>query len=157
MKWIMSAMLLVTISWITVVSPAKGDGLPIRDERVAEMVKAQVRDEKIMPEPQVQLERLAKGLELTEEQQKQIKPVLDREYARFKEIRHREDMSPKQIQKKIEGLRSDIIDQIQKYLTPEQKEKYDLVNKEIKANKERRIEENRKKRLDIKAEPPEKP
>ncbi|MFH1028015.1 MAG: hypothetical protein V1791_08440, partial [Pseudomonadota bacterium] len=76
------------------------------------------------------------------------------EYAKLKVIQGNEDLSPKQIQKQVEELRTGTIVKMQTYLTPEQKKKHDLVSNEIKANKQQRMKENRKARIGTKADPP---
>ena len=106
-----------------------------------------------MPAPEVQLKRLASGLVLTAEQQNQIRPLLVEEYAKLKEIRGNEDLSPKQIQMKVEELRTVTIAKMQSYMTPEQKELHGKISKEIKVNKQKRIKENRKARLGTNADP----
>jgi len=125
-----------------------------KEKNVAKTVKKRSANERMMPEPDVQLKRLTKGLNLTAEQQKQIRPTLSDEHARMKGIRQDENLSPKQIQAKVEELRTETIAKIKTVLTPEQKEKYDLVSKEIKANKKQRMQENRKKRLGTQSDPP---
>jgi hypothetical protein len=51
-------------------------------------------------------------------------------------------------------LRTETIAKIQTVLTPEQKEKHDLVSKEIQSNKQKRMKANRKSRLGTQADPP---
>ena len=131
------------------------NGDPAAKESIAaKKVKARGADERMMPEPQVQLNRLSKGLQLTAEQQKQIKPMLEEEYASLKKIREDENLSPKQIQAQIEALRTATVAKVRAVLTPEQAEKYDTVSSEIKSNKQKRMKENRKERLGTKADPP---
>lgn len=125
------------------------------EQKVVKKVKARGADERMMPEPQVQLKRLSEGLQLTADQQKQIKPILEEEYASLKKIREDENLSPKQIQTQLEALRTATVAKVRTVLTPEQVEKYDTVSSEIKANKQRRMKENRKERLGTKADPPQ--
>ena len=109
----------------------------------------------MLPAPEVQLKRLSEGLQLTDVQQKQIRPMLDEEYASLKVIRQDENLSPKQIQAKVEALRTETIAKIQTVLSPGQKENLDLVSDEVKANKQQRMQENRKTRLGTNADPPQ--
>ncbi len=156
MKRILTVLVLAAISWsVTTVAKAQDEGQAIKAKQVTETVRTTAAEEKMMPEPEAQLMRLTKGLQLTEEQQKRIKPLLEDEYARLKEIRENEDISPKQISKKVEKLRGDTIAKVQSCLTPEQREKYALISDEIKANKQKRMKENRKSRIGTKADPPE--
>lgn len=126
----------------------------VKEKTVAKKVKQAGAKERMLPEPEVQLKRLSKGLQLTAEQQKQIRPMLTEEYASLKQIRQDENLSPKQIQAKVEALRTETIAKIQTVLTPEQKEKHDLVSNEVKANKQKRMQENRKARLGTTPDPP---
>lgn len=121
--------------------------------KVSERVKIRSSEERMMPEPVVHLDRLTQGLQLTQEQQKQIRPILEDEYAKLKQIRQNEDISPKQIQKQIEALRFQTITKVEACLTPDQKKKYQAVSDEIKANKQKRMKENRKERIGTKADP----
>lgn len=151
------ALLLVAAGAIGVTSVVKVHAAdqPVRSDKSAEQLKPEPGEEKMMPEPEVQLKRLSKGLQLTEDQQKQIKPILDDEYARLKEIRKSEEISPQQIQKKVEESRTGTIAKIKECLTPEQQEKYTKVSKEIKASKQKRMKENRKARIGTQPDPVE--
>jgi len=139
------------------VAMADTDEQAVKEKTVAKKVKERGGSEKMLPEPEVQLKRLTKGLQLSAAQQKQISPMLKEEYASLKEIRQDDNLSPKQIQAKVEALRTATIAKVQTVLTPEQKEKYDLVSKEIKANKQKRMKENRKERIGTKSDPPQQP
>lgn len=151
------AVILVAVVTLGGVSLAKAEGEapPAKAKKVAKTAKARGANEKMMPEPEVQLKRLAKGLQLTKAQQKEIKPMLEAEYASLKAIRQDENLSPKQIQTKVEELRTATIAKIQTVLTPEQKEKHDIVSDEIKANKQKRMQSNRKTRIGTQADPPQ--
>jgi Spy/CpxP family protein refolding chaperone len=155
MKKISAVLLVMAISWCaTSVAMSETDEQVVKGKNVAKTVKQQSSGEKMMPAPEVQLKRLAKGLHLTAEQQKQIRPMLKEEYAALKEIRQNEDLSPKQIRVKVEALRTETVAKIQTVLTPEQKESYSIISSEIKSNKQRRMQENRKERIGTKADPP---
>lgn len=155
MKTILAIMLAAALSWgAASVSMAETEEKVVKEKTVAKKVKQQGGGAKMMPAPEVQLKRLTKGLQLTAEQQKLIRPMLKDEYAALKELRQDENLSPKQIQVKVEALRTETTAKIQTVLTPEQKEKHDLVSNEIKANKQKRMQENRKSRIGTKADPP---
>lgn len=155
MKTILAVMLAAALSWgAASVSMAETEEKVVKEKTVAKKVKQQVAGAKMMPAPEVQLKRLTKGLHLTAEQQKLIRPMLKDEYAALKELRQDENLSPKQIQVKVEALRTETSAKIQTVLTLEQKEKHDLVSYEIKANKQKRMQENRKSRIGTKADPP---
>lgn len=155
MKKKLAVLLVVAMSWgAASVATAQTEVQAETAKKVTKRVKDKAGDATMMPAPEVQLKRLAKGLQLTDEQQKQILPLLNDEYARLKVIQGNEDLSPKQIQKQVEELRTGTIVKMQTYLTPEQKKKHDLVSNEIKANKQQRMKVNRKARIGTKADPP---
>lgn len=154
MKKVLVALMTVSsLCCVTFTAIAEIGGQAVKEKQLAKTVKKISSTERMMPAPEVQLKRLAKGLQLTAEQQNQISPMLKDEYATLKEIRNDDNLSPKQIQAKVEILRMDTFAKIQTVLTPEQKEKHDLVSKEIKSNKQKRIKENRRSRLGTMADP----
>jgi Spy/CpxP family protein refolding chaperone len=149
-------LLVASLLWgVSAFASAQTDDQSVKTKQIVKTTRALSKKEKMMPAPDVQLKRLAEGLNLTDEQQKQIRPVLEDEYARLKEIRQNEELSPKQIQKKVEELRTETIAKMQAFMTPEQKKTHDLISTEIKANKQKRIKENRKARIGTKSDPPE--
>jgi periplasmic protein CpxP/Spy len=156
MKRIQVAVLAMAMSCcICAIAMAQTNDQAVIEKKVAKKVKSTAGKETMMPAPEVQLKRMTKGLQLTDEQQQQIRPLLEDESAKLKAIRNNENLSPKQIRKQVEEMRSDTNAKIQTYLTPEQKEKHDMVRKEIKAARQKRIKENRKARLGSKADPPQ--
>ncbi len=156
MKRVLMAPLVMAILFGMVAGATAQSGeQPAKTKSIAKTVKEHALSEKRMPAPEVQLERLAKGLRLTAEQQKQILPLLEDEYAKLKEVIRDESLSPRQKQEKVEELRAGTVAKMQSYMTPEQREKHDLISKEIKANKQKRIKENRKARIGSNVSPPE--
>ena len=157
MKRNLTVLVAMAISWsICSAAMAQSDEKAVQ-EKISETVKVNSMQEKMMPEPEVQLSRLTNGLKLTEKQQKQIRPILDDEYAKLNKIRNNQDYSPKKIQKLVEKLRSDTKTKIDKHLTPEQRKRYALVAQEIKANKRLRVKENRKNRINSKSDTDQRP
>ena len=154
MKKILAVVLVTAMSW-GAASVAKADEQAVKEKAITKKVKEYSNKEKMLPAPEVQLKRLTTGLLLSAEQQKQIRPMLKEEYASLKEIRNDENLTPKQIQAKVEALRTETIAKIQTVLTPEQKERHELISNEIKKNKQKRIQENRKTRLGTNASPPQ--
>lgn len=155
MKMMLAVLLAAAMSWGAASAVlAQTDEQAEKAKNVAKKVKSETGDAKMMPAPEVQLQRLTKGLQLTDEQQKQILPLLEDEYAKLKVIQKNEDLSPKQVQIQVEELRTVTIAKMQAFLTPEQKKKHDMVSNEIKANKQQRMKENRKARIGTKADPP---
>ncbi len=155
MKRILAASLVAAMSWgVASLALAETGEQAVKEKTVAKTVKERGSRERMMPAPEVQLKRLAKGLKLTAAQQKEIRPMLKDEYAALKEIRQDENLTPKQIQAKVEELRTATVAKIKTALTPEQSEKYDLISEEIKANKQKRMQENRKTRIGTQSSPP---
>jgi glucose/arabinose dehydrogenase len=155
MKKIIAVLFAATISCcLTAVAMAETKEQAISEKTIAKTVKQQSSKEKMLPAPEVQLKRLAKGLQLTVEQQKLIRPMLLEEYAKLKELRQDDNLSPKQIQAKVETLRNETATKMQTVMTPEQREKHDLVRSEIMANKQKRIQENRKARIGTQPDTP---
>jgi hypothetical protein len=147
----------VTSGCLTAVALGESNGQAVKEKNVARTVSEVSSTEKMLPAPEVQLKRLTKGLNLTVEQQKQIKPMLVEEYSKLKEIRQDENLNPKQIQAKVETLRNETVARMQSVMTPEQKEKYEIVRNEIRENKQKRMRENRKSRVGIQPDPPPQP
>ena len=145
---------LLVVWCVSAVAQAGNTEQAAKEKNVAKTVSEVSASEKMLPAPDVQLRRLAKGLGLTGEQQKMIRPLLIEEYATVKEIRQDENLTPKQIQAKVETLRNDTATKIQAVMTPEQREKYDVVRKEIKGNKQKRMRANRSERIGAQPEPP---
>lgn len=153
MKKMLAAGLVTTIALgIASFAMAETNDQAIKEKAIAKQVKSKARKERMMPKPEVQLQRMTKGLHLNEEQQGQIRPVLEDEYAKLKEIQNDENLTPKQIRKQVEALRGETATKVQAYLTPEQKAEYELVRKEIRATRDKRMKENRKARINTKTE-----
>jgi len=152
----MLAVLLVAAMYLGVIpiASAQGDEQLEKAKNVKKTVKIKSGEATMMPAPEVQLQRLTEGLQLTDEQQKQIRPLLEDEYIKLKVIQRDENSSPKQIQKQVEELRGRTIATIHTFMTPEQKKQHVLVSKEIKAKKQLRMRQNRKARIGAEAEPP---
>ena len=152
----MFAVLLVAAMYLGVISTAsaQGDEQVEKAKNIKNSVKIKSGEATMMPAPEVQLTRLTEGLQLTHEQQKQIRPLLEDEYIKLKVIQRNENSSPKQIQKQVEDLRGRTATQMHAFMTPEQKKKHMMVSKEIKAKKQLRMRQNRKARIGAKAEPP---
>ena len=148
------AILLVTAMSCGAASVVQGEEQGEKAQNVKNTVKFKAGKATMMPAPEVQLQRLTEGLKLTDEQQKQIRPLLDDEYLKLKVIQRNENASPKQIQKQVEKLRGITATKMHAFMTPEQIEKHEMVSKEIKANKQLRMRQNRKARIGAEAEPP---
>jgi hypothetical protein len=157
MKKFIAVLLATTLSWsVSGVAMAEPNDQAVKETDAAKTVKKLSSNEKMMPTPEIQLSRLTVGLKLTVEQQNKIRPILIDEFAKLKEFRQADNLNlnPKQIQEKVETLRSETADKVQAVLTPEQKENYDIVRNEIRTNKKMRIKENRKGRIDTQADTP---
>jgi hypothetical protein len=157
MKKISAVVLATTLSWCVSGNVlAESNGLTAKDTDATKTARKLSSNEKMMPTPEIQLKRLTTGLKLTVEQQNKIRPILIDEFAKLKEFRQAENLNltPKQIQEKVEMLRSETADKVQAVLTPEQNENYTIVRNEIRTNKKSRIKENRKSRIDDRTDTP---
>ena len=74
MKRMLVVLLAAAMSWgVVSVVTAQADEQAGKAQEVARMVESSIGDAKMMPAPEVQLSRLTKGLQLSNEQQKQIR------------------------------------------------------------------------------------
>jgi len=154
-KMIATVCAVAMVSCFTSIAFAETGEQAAKQKNVAQSVKLQSSNEKMMPPPEEQLKRLAKGLMLTAEQQAQIRPILVDEFAKLNEFRNDDNLNPNQIQVKIEALRSETVDKMKTFMTPDQKERLDQVSNEIRANKQQRAKENRKARIGTQTDSPD--
>ena len=77
--------------------------------------------------PQKQVERLAKRLQLTSEQQSQLLPIVSQRAEQAKAIRNDTTLSPTDRRAKLRDLRQDSEAQIKNVLTDTQKQQYDAM------------------------------
>ncbi len=86
------------------------------------------------------LKRLVEHLELTPDQQEQIRPIVRRHMEELNRVRNR---SMVETQTVVEGMQREIFDQ----LTAEQRPKYEQLNRELREARDAREKTEREKRL----------
>lgn len=100
------------------------------------------------------LKRLVDRLELTPEQQEQIRPIVRRNMEQLNRVRNH---SMAETQTVVEGMQRDISAQ----LTPGQRTKFEQMNRELREAREAREKAEREKRMNLDRtlgeKPPEKP
>lgn len=79
------------------------------------------------PDPQRQVQRLAKRLQLTSEQQNQLLPILAQRSEQWKAIREDTTLSATDRHSKLRDLRQESEGQIKNVLTDTQKQQYDAM------------------------------
>jgi Spy/CpxP family protein refolding chaperone len=84
------------------------------------------------------IERLTKDLNLTDDQQAKIKPILQDRRSKAQAIRGDASLSKEQRKDKMKEVSQSSNDQIKAILTPDQQKKFDQVMEEIKANRAKR-------------------
>lgn len=88
------------------------------------------------------LKRLADRLELTPEQQEQIRPIVRRNMEQLNRVRNH---SLAETQTVVEGMQRDIAEK----LTPEQRAKFAQMNRELREAREAREKHEREKRMNL--------
>jgi uncharacterized membrane protein len=88
------------------------------------------------------LKRLIERLELTPAQQDEIRPIIRRNMEELNRVRNQ---SLADTQYVVEGMQSEISGK----LTPEQRTKYEQLNRELREAREKREKEEREKRLNL--------
>lgn len=71
------------------------------------------------------LQRLSSRLNLSEDQKKQIRPILDEEVGQLKNLRNDTKLSREEKRTKFKEIANATFDKIQQLLTPEQQKKHD--------------------------------
>jgi hypothetical protein len=88
------------------------------------------------------LKRLVDRLALTPEQQEQIRPIVRRNMEQLNRVRNH---SMAETQTVVEGMQQDIAEK----LTPEQRTKFEQMNRELREAREAREKHEREKRMNL--------
>ena len=95
------------------------------------------------PDPSRQVKMLAKRLNLTSDQQKQILPILTDRQQQFASIRNDSSLSPNDRREKMRTLREDSETKIKAVLTDSQKATYEQMQQQMRERmQQRRGEQN---------------
>lgn len=79
--------------------------------------------------PEQRLQHMTKALNLTDDQQQKIKPILEGESQQMQAVRQDSSLSEKDQMSKMGQIRQDSMTQINSILTPEQQQKYQAMGK----------------------------
>ena len=90
------------------------------------------------PDPNRQVKMMTKRLNLTQDQQNQILPILSDRQQQFESIRNDSSLSPKDRHSKMQSLREDSESKIKAVLTDDQKQKYDKMQQQMRARAQQR-------------------
>ena len=93
------------------------------------------------PDPSRQVKMLTKRLNLTQDQQNQILPILTDRQQQFESIHNDSALSPKDRHAKMQSLRQDSETKIKAVLTDEQKQSYDKMQQQMKDRAQQRREQ----------------
>jgi periplasmic protein CpxP/Spy len=83
-------------------------------------------------DPDAQLKRLTKQLDLSADQQSQIKPILDSRQQQMQQLWQDQSLSPDDRHQKMTGIQSDTTNKIEAVLNDTQKQKYEAMQAQMK-------------------------
>lgn len=84
------------------------------------------------------LQRLSSRLNLSEDQKKQIRPILDEELGQLKDLRNDTKLSKEEKRTKFKEIANATFDKIHQLLTPEQQKKHDELRQQALERREKR-------------------
>lgn len=82
------------------------------------------------------LEKLAKALDLTDEQKSQIKSIVEQRRARIMQLRDNKSIPPEQKKDQIREILQTSMEQIKAVLTPGQQQKLEQIMERVKEHRE---------------------
>lgn len=85
------------------------------------------------------IERLAKQLDLTAEQQAAIRPIMEDEINKLKALRRETGLNETEHRAKLHELRQDNANRLRSVLTAEQQQKYESYRKELRERYQKRV------------------
>ncbi len=85
------------------------------------------------------IDRLSKQLNLTAEQQAAIRPIMEDEVNKLKELRKKTGLNATERRAKLHELRQDTSNKMRSVLTEEQRQKYESYRKELRERYQKRI------------------
>ena len=90
--------------------------------------------------PDKQLERLTKTLNLSSDQQTQIKPILENQQQQMMQIRQDQTLSREDRMTKAQGVRDDSKSKIEAVLNDQQKQKYEEMQQKMQERMQQRMQ-----------------
>lgn len=91
--------------------------------------------------PDAQLQRLTKHLDLTADQQAQIKPVLENAHQQMMQIRQDQTLSPQDRHSKMQAIHEDTKSKIEAALNDTQKQKFEAMQARAQEHMHARMQE----------------
>ena len=92
-------------------------------------------------DPNQQVRRLSKRLNLTADQQNQLLPILTNQQQQMESIRNDSSLSPEDKHAKMRSLREDTTAKVRGLLTDEQKQTYDQMQQQMRERMQQRREQ----------------
>ena len=86
---------------------------------------------------QDRLKQLSTQLNLTDEQKEKLKPMLQEEFTKVRELRQNDTLSREDKTAKLKELRADLQKKVETVLTPEQKEKWTKIQQRRQKRQEK--------------------
>jgi periplasmic protein CpxP/Spy len=93
-----------------------------------------------MINPDQQLEHLTKALNLTSDQQAQIKPILTNQQQQMMQLHQDQSLSREDKMAKGKSLHEDTTSKIEAVLTPDQKQKYEAMQQKMQERMQERMQ-----------------
>jgi protein CpxP len=93
-----------------------------------------------MMNPDKQLEHLTKTLSLTSDQQTQIKPILENQQQQMMQLHEDQSLSRDDKMAKAKSLHADTTSKIEAVLTPDQKQKYEVMQQQMQERMQQRMQ-----------------
>src|SRR5277367_4395607 len=93
-----------------------------------------------MMDPDKQLEHLTKTLNLTSDQQTQIKPILENQQQQMMQLHEDQSLSRDDKMAKAKSLHADTTSKIEAVLTPDQKQKYEAMQQQMQERMQQRMQ-----------------
>ena len=124
-----------------------------RDANEPNKPKHKMRDQqRVMKDrTEMRLTEMTKRLDLTKEQQETIKPILQDENKQIEEVIKDQTLTREQKQPKVQEIRKATMAKIEAQLTPEQKEKFQKQQEQMKSRRLEHREKMQEKRAEHKA------
>ena len=106
------------------------------DQSAAPQAQPQQQTERRLPDPAHQAKMLARKLNLTDDQVKQIEPILANRIQQIQAIRADSSLAPKDRAAKMRDLRQQTQASIKAVLNDDQKQKYDQLQQEMRQHRQ---------------------
>jgi protein CpxP len=113
-----------------------GSILLAQDQSAPPAVSSQSQQPAHVPNPQHQAKRMAKELGLTPDQVSKIEPILADRDQQVQSVRSDNTLAPKDMKKRVHGIRRDSDSKIEALLSDSQKQQYEQIKQSRKASRQ---------------------